>query len=340
MSLEHFIYDPKFRIARHLAFWLVWYLDEVLSIIGITPEIGMKDIFLPLAFDLALVYFNLLYLIPRFFLKEKYQTYFLLTALTLVLNILISTAIGYEDIVEGELFYSLFHSFLLTTGILGIAVAIKIAKITYRKQQQLNDLQQNQLKAELNYLKKQVNPHFLFNVLNNIYVQSKEDPKSVPESILQLSELMRYQTYDAAKDRISLGKEIDFIEKYLSLEKMRCEFLKTEMKLTGAVKRISIPPLLLLPFVENACKHSHKGNGDEELIEIHVTQKEADLMLMVKNTQGLKTGHINDEEYSGFGMDNIKKRIELLYPDSHQLNFSEDDNFFTVELIIQNINSQ
>jgi len=334
MSTDAFLFDKRFWIVRHALFWVVMYLDEFLAIFGLTEPLPLMETMSSLGLDLGMVYFNLYYLIPRFFQRNKMPTYVVLTLLTAIANSVIITLVFYDQSVHGSLFVNIFYNALFTSGLLGIAVAIKVSTITYVKQQRLSDLQQLQLNTELNYLKKQVNPHFLFNVLNNMYVQSRENPKEVPETIMKLSELMRYQTYDAAKEQVSLKQEIDFIEKYLDLEKMRREFLHIDIQKEGDLNNIAIPPMLFLPFVENACKHSTLTSREPEHIHIKWKHNTPELVFTIQNTIGNRTGHINDKKYSGFGLENIKKRIELLYPDKHQLSIKEEGRLYKVRLVV------
>ncbi len=335
MNLDAFLFDKRFWIVRHGLFWIVMYLDEFLSIFGLTePYEESWSLIIGLILDMAMIYFNLYYLIPRFFQRTKMPTYAGLTLLTLVINVAIITIVSYPPCAECSLFYDIFSTTLITSGLLGIAIAIKISQLSYLRQQRLNDLQQLQLNTELNYLKKQVNPHFLFNVLNNMYVQSRENPKEVPETIMKLSELMRYQTYDAAKEQVSLKQEIDFIGKYLDLEKMRREFLHIDIQKEGNLNNIAVPPMLFLPFVENACKHSTLTTGAPEHIRIKWEHNAPELVFTIENTIGNRTGHLNDKKYSGFGLENIKKRIELLYPDKHELSIKEEDELYKVKLSV------
>jgi len=335
MNLDTFLFDKKFWIVRHGLFWIIMYLDEFLSIFGLTEQFDWSwTFYLGLVLDVVMVYFNLYYLIPRFFQRTKISIYVGLTLLTLIANVAILTAISYPPCEECSLFYDIFSITLVTSGLLGIAVAIKVSQISYLRQQRLNELQQLQLNTELNYLKKQVNPHFLFNVLNNMYVQSRENPKEVPETILKLSELMRYQTYDAAKKQVSLKQEIDFIGKYLDLEKMRREFLHIDIQKAGNLNNIPVPPMLFLPFVENACKHSALTTSEPEYIHIKWEHNAPELVFSIENTIGNRIGHLNDSKYSGFGLENIKKRIELLYPDKHELSIKEEDGLYKVKLLV------
>lgn len=326
MRLYDFFYKNPYWLLRHLAFWSFFYLDELLSIMGVTEQIGLDFIVTSLIPDLILVYFNLYVLIPRFFEKGKIGTYLVATILSLLLAVGITEWILYEPCEDCPIFYSIFYTTMYTTGLLGIAIAIKISKITYLKQIKVNKLQELQHYGELDYLKKQVNPHFMFNVLNNMYVQSKENPAEVPETILKLSDLMRYQTYDAAKDLVPLNREIDFIQKYLDLEKMRREYLTVYTEVKGDTNLLEIPPLLFLPFVENACKHSAGSDNQIETIRIQWEFKDESLTFSIQNTIGSRTGHIDDKEFSGFGLENVKKRLELIYAENYSLDIFEQNN--------------
>ncbi len=340
--MHNFIYGRSFWPLRHLLFWSVTYLDEFLSFFGVTEAIEYKWIFaIGFLLDVAMVYFNLYYLIPKFYQKEKFLTYFLLTGLSVVLNILILDGLYFwNDIDCGECaltFWGAFTDALFTAGLLGIALAIKISKINHLSHQRLIELQKIQHETELNYLKKQANPHFLFNVLNSIYVLSRESPKAVPDVILKLSDLMRYQTYDATKETVRLNQEISFIQQYLDLEKMRRENLVTDIVLEGDMNNIAVPPLLFLPFVENACKHSQLATEEQEEIQIKWLHQDKELIFVIENTIGRRDGHLNDSEYGGFGLENIQKRIQLLYPDKHDLQFEEVGGKYKVKLVLEDL---
>lgn len=268
MNIYKLINGKNYWILRHSAFWIVLYLDEFLSLFGISEPVESWPILASsIILNFAMVYLNLYYLIPKYFQKGRIKEYISFTLITIIINVLIDQIIDqiyYDE--EFYLFlYFLFSNFLFTAGLLGIAVSIKISKISYQESTQLNQLQKLQHQTELENLKRQVRPHFLFNTLNSIYVLTKENPDTAPESILKLSDLMRYQAYEASKDKVRLNEEINFIEKYLDLEKMRRDYLNTSIEVNGNMNNIPIPPLLFLPFVENACKYSSSVSGKMNL---------------------------------------------------------------------------
>ena len=338
MNIYDIINNKKFWIVRHAAFWIVMYLDEVLSVFGITDPIEDYGTFaIGILLDIFMVYFNLYYLIPKFFQKGDIKNYILLTLLTLVINLTLLNVFAMTYFEEDSIISIVFGTFLYTIGLLGIAVSIKISKITQQKMIRLNELQKLQHETELDNLKKQVNPHFLFNALNSIYVLAKENPNVAPESILKLSDLMRYQTYDAAKQKVGLTQEINFIYKYLDLEKMRRDHLKTDIQIKGDMNNIPIPPLLFLPFVENACKYSNSISGDNDFVNIVFDHKGTDLFFEIENNQGDHKGFLQDAEYSGVGLENIRKRMKILFPENHKLEIKETTETYKAKLIIKDI---
>jgi len=318
-------------------FWLLIYLDVFTYLYDYSPE--MKDDVIndviSLALDICLIYFNLYYLIPKFAIKDKLVHYIIFTALTLALVTCINV---YQECTFNDtekdfsVGWSLYYTALFTLSVLAPAIAIKIAKYFYEESQKSTELEKTNLRAELSNLKKQINPHFLFNSLNNIYIMSKEKSDKTPETILQISDLMRYQTYDAAKEKVKLSKEIEFLDNYLKLEQIRRDHLEVKSSVVGNVETILIEPLLFLPFVENACKYSAKTDGTKEEIHINWTKDDTYLNFSIDNEKG----HIpHKTENSGFGLDNVQKRLELLYPNMHILNITESDSLYSVDLRIE-----
>ncbi len=339
MRIYDFFYNNKFWLFRHALFWSFIYIDELLSFIGIVEPVPLDQFMVGFFLDAVMVYFNLYYLIPKFFNEKKISSYILFTGLSLIINIILVVGIFYhvDEYEELELVYDLIFALAFTSGLLGLAIAAKISKINFTKQKELRELEYVKHEAEVNNLKKQINPHFLFNVLNNMYVQSKESPTEVPETILKLSDLMRYQTYDASKNEVALSKEIEFINQYIDFEKMRREHLQVSIDSHGSMNNISIPPLLFLSFIENACKHSSGTTSNKDWIHIKWSKENDKLIFDCSNSIGSRSGFINDDEYSGFGLDNVKKRLELLFPNKHTLNIKEENDTFSVHLELLDI---
>jgi len=336
--LRRFVFEKKYWWLRHVLFWIIFYMDVFSFLWDYEPEYRSELIhsIISLILDMMLVYFNLYVLIPKFALKDKLFQYVFYTILSLLIVCGINVyqeylQFGNED--EYSFAWDLYYTALFTMSVLAPAIAIKISKFFYEESVKNNELEKVNLKSELNYLKKQINPHFLFNTLNNIYIMSRENSSHTPDTILQLSDLMRYQTYEAAKEKVLLSKEIEFLKNYLKLEQLRRDNLEINYSSTGNVGHLLIEPLLFLPFVENACKYSAKTDDTIEEINMKWSIQENQLHFYIQNEKGIINQKSN--EHSGFGLENVKKRLELLYPEKHQLNITENDKVFTVDLTIE-----
>ena len=340
MLLENFFSHKRYWWVRHTLFWLVVYADgffEIIYYFEDTQEIW--ELAYSLVIDMLLVYVNIYILIPKFLVEKKDTAYLSLTFISVILVILANYASifimwGPENLEDLDTPSTLLTTGFYTIGTLGIAAAIKITKYFYERQQHLSELRQSQLKSEVNYLKQQTNPHFLFNTLNSIYVLAKQKKENTPNAIMLLSDLMRYQTYDASNEKVPLTKEIEFLENYLELEKLRRDKLVVDFYIEGNISGELIEPLIFLPFIENAVKHSATTDESNEQISISFINRTHDLKLMVNNTVGKNTLNSIQRENSGFGLENVKKRINLLYPDRHLLNISESEAKYQIEFII------
>ena len=338
MSILHkIVFDKSFWWFRHVLFWLVIYLEVFTYIYDYTPDLKqefLSDLF-NMGLDMLLVYFNIYYLLPKFALKDKFLHYVVYTLLTLLIVCSInvySENLLYEIEDDFSFGWSIYYTGLFTLSVIAPAIAIKVAKYFYHESNRTSELEKSNLKSELNYLKKQINPHFLFNSLNNIYIMSKENSEKTPETILQISDLMRYQTYEAAKEKVRLSKEIEFLDNYLKLEQIRRDNLHIKSSVVGNVDTVLIEPLLFLPFVENACKYSAKTDGSQEEIHINWTRDETSLTFNIDNEKGYIP---SASEHSGFGLENVNKRLDLLYPDRYTLTIDENELLYSVDLRIE-----
>ena len=302
------------------------YFDEVLF--TIISEEGLKDLeyaILPFILDVVIVYLNLYVLIPRYLQVKKYLTYSIFSIMSVVFNVALMTL--YFALQENEMPYpeDIVASIISTMTLLATAVAIKIGKNLYVQQKETELLRLEQSKLELNYLKQQVNPHFLFNVLNTIHIQSQTNPQEVSETVLQLSDILRYQIYDAGKSKtVPLKKEIDFLNNYAALEQTRRKNLMLNWKSPSIVPTVRVTPFLFLPLIENAFKHSRSTTESVQTINVHWEIYEGRIILKVENS----IGDFQEDNDGGFGVDNLRKRLELLYPKRHTLKLSIKKNTF------------
>lgn len=199
-------------------------------------------------------------------------------------------------------------------------------------------IEREKMSAELSFLKSQVNPHFLFNSLNSIYALSEQKSQRTGEAILLLSSLMRYMLYDSNTGKTEISKEIDCIENYIKLQRLRIssrDSINIQLHVTGRDLKVFIEPLILLPFIENAFKHGVSYNQKSEVL-IHLTVHPDLIELHVRNTKKSTPVPENPSTTdSGIGLVNIKRRLELLYPSRHSLVISDDKEYFTIHLNIQ-----
>lgn len=203
-------------------------------------------------------------------------------------------------------------------------------RFSYYKELQQKELMLQNRQSELSFLRSQVNPHFLFNSLNNIYALVYENSAQALPAISGLSELLRYMLYDNA-EKVPLEKELGYIRKYIDLQRLRFEnAIKADLQVSGPAEKVQVPPLLLIPFIENAFKHGDfSANGQGLTATVHCTS--AKMTLYCYNAKG--TG--KKDKGGGIGLANIKRRLELLYPGRHTLDIQDTQNSFTINLELQ-----
>ncbi len=335
-SSIRWIFDDKYRIGFHILFWIFIYLSDFLALFGLLePDIYDWIFYTILIMDIATVYLNLYVLIPQFLLKRKYIAYLVLTIGSILLNSYISfyisfpwEEVGVDTDLEQPYLSFIFGSFEVTLNMVILAMTIKLLKIFARNQLLITNLETANLKTELTFLKNQINPHFLFNALNNIYVQTRKRPKEAPESVMLLSELLRYQLYDCSKEKVYLRNELEYIENYLALERMRRGDSKIEMSINGSANGKMIAPFLFIPFIENAVKHgleTHKESFMKIAFDISDEQLHFEIVNPVANNP-------STSKDGGIGLVNVKRRLALLYPNKHQLTIKEVDSLYKVTL--------
>jgi hypothetical protein len=362
-----FIYSNTsgWRLSRHLIFWLLWFLFQLLlysfspspalqrqpflhRLIITSPETMMYMI--P---SLFLAYSLMYIVIPKLVLPGKYAmatiSAILLIFLTAALSVALSmTVIDYirhhnadkiSPLVASEphpAFYIQFGVAMLaglrgsiTVG--GVAAAIKLMKCFYEEQQAALILEKEKANAELQILKAQLHPHFLFNTLNNIYSFTQDVSEKASGMILGLSQLLRYILYDCNKPLVPLNKELKMLRDYLGLEATRYDH---ELEIAVQLPKPGnyfIAPLMLLPFIENAFKHGASQMTERPWINITVAVNESKLLMILTNGKPSSKKTFAP----GIGIANVRKRLELLYPDQHKLMITEEEEMYIVNLEIK-----
>ena len=274
---------------------------------------------------MAAIWINHFILIPYFFDKKRYVMYGLLLigSIFLVAYLEAYTKNNWSGVTKTFLFH------FYTTGTGMAAFFLRRNMIIQRENAEKEKLQKE---MELTYLKEQVNPHFLFNSLNSIYSLSREQSPETPDLVMQLSELMRYQLESSKNDTVLLKEELEFIENYLLLEEKRLSKRCTiEFVIDGDFLDLRIAPMLLIPFIENAVKHGAQSTNNQSLIDISTSLKNSTLQFCVVNS---KPSQVSISHREGLGLENVRRRLKLLYPNSHELKIVDLENTYRVNLSI------
>ncbi len=301
---------------------------------GISSE-EMKFLYLhtiTTVFWILLFYSNTSYLIPKFLYERKYILFSIIQFLLFVL-IIVSHKIFFELILPTKNFVLLislkynFIPFLFT--VLG-SIAIKTVSDRLKADGVATERQSEALKSELAFLRSQINPHFIFNILNNIVALSRLKSKELEPTIMKLSSLMQYMLYESNESQVLLSHEADYLTSYIDLQKQRFgKRLKINFDVDIEDDRHTIEPMLLIPFVENAFKHGMGLVPDPE-IDISLKVSGNELLFEVKN-KFIEDDDAKDK-LSGIGLSNVKRRLELLYGPNQELKINKQQDWFTVSL--------
>lgn len=273
-------------------------------------------------------------LLPRFFYQKKYLHFFLWTGLVITLVILLEETVLeqiYFPDTRGQAFPGLFFTLLQILPIITILSGFKFAWDAVQKQSEVEMLQIAVKESELLFLKSQINPHFLFNNLNNLYAYTVEQSPKAPEIILELSNVLRYMLYECQAAYVPLTKEVQQLENFVKLNELQIEDRGVVHFAAHNIKAgHRIAPLILMVFVENAFKHSTASQSEGILIDIKLEQHEDQLHFQCTNSHSPESNTQRLDQ--GIGLENVRKRLPLLYPDQHQLDITEAPGQFQVTL--------
>jgi LytS/YehU family sensor histidine kinase len=241
---------------------------------------------------------------------------------------------------EGYSFYNYFAAMMIFVFGLAPLAWFKIGNHLRQKaeahQKIENDRLEAQLKlkeAELKLLKGQIHPHFLFNTLNNLYSLSLEKSDRAPDLIIKLADMLSYIIYDCNSEKVPLSKEIDFINCFIELQKVRYEDCDISLKLKGELNNKQIPPMILHTFVDNSFKHGTDKDSGKPWIKISIASKDGFLFFTIINSIRVKDE--STEKAAGIGIDNVKKRLNLLYPERHDLIINNSGDRYSVFLKLE-----
>lgn len=348
------LFSRKYLVVRHLLFWSLVLLFYTLFY-GHVREEYYKTFFyvcLLLPVTILTTYLVIYILLPRYLLTGKYGYFFLFFAYTFLFSVWLESIIflvAFITIAQNKvanLNPATFDIFFLIVSmylVVFLATAIKLLQHAYQvrgaHQQLLTNHLEAQLKlkeAELALLKAQFHPHFLFNTLNNLYGLTLEKSDQAPEVVLKIADLLDYMLYKCNVPKVALAQEISHIENFVALEKLRyTHHLQLYFAVNGCTQDKFIAPMLILPFIENSFKHglSKEIGGGKLHIELSI---EGNLLnLRVENTKGSGKEYMQHEAREGIGLQNVKKRLALLYEDKHHLQVIEKEKTYLVQLAIQ-----
>lgn len=286
--------------------------------------------------NIGLFYLNFLVYIPKFLDKKKFKTYALIIIPTIIILGIgkYGVALLFKPYIPVEAGHAItFGVYFLSTLIsslmfIFLSTVLKFTTDWFLNERVQHDLENQRLTAELSFLKSQINPHFLFNSLNTIYSLAYQQSETTPEAVLKLSEIMRYMLYECNDNKVDLDKELKYLQNYIDLQKIRfANKAFIDYSVIGEVDHHRIVPLILISFVENAFKHG-VANDPEHPIVLALTVTETTLNFYVHN----KKHQHNRDAAGGIGLNNVQRRLNLLYPGKYNLTIHNEEDTYSCEL--------
>lgn len=329
-------------VWQHILIWVGLYILWVILFQNRTLTVSrtLTVQFCYLAFVAAVYYFTIYFSVPKFLYKKNYllfaSTLLGAIALAALLRTPLAMYLNEHIFMKGKSqpsFSEIFINSLLNIFVWAIclvAATLIIEKIRFQKF--LEALEKEKTKNELDFLKAQFNPHFLFNSINSIYGHIDKGNAQARKMLLTFSEMLRYQLYECNTDKIPIEKEVNYIKNYVALQQSRKEEnLCVQLCVDDKVKGFSIAPMLFIAFIENAFKYVSSDELKENKVNILLYLENGDLVFESLNTKERLNGHavIN---HKGIGISNVKRRLELLYPNHHELQIINKDEFYSVHL--------
>lgn len=335
-------------VWMHLSFWCVYISFLFYRLTAVRPgspeELDwnrvLSIIFIQISFAAFLGYLNYFYFLPRFLREKKSWRYLIqfavIFAVLIYLRInleryLIFTNTGREVPFMTRFYVQVYmNNFFIVVFLAMLRFAVEWFELESNKK----SIENERLTAELNFLKAQINPHFLFNTLNNLYYLAYSKSPNTPEVIAKLSQMMRYMIYDSNYTQVPLSKEIEYMENYISLERLRLnDAIPINFDVKGDVSAYVITPLIFITFLENAFKHGVSNNNPKAFVNVAISLDGKQCTYIVENSR-ISTAKPESEEKSGIGLQNLKRRLELSYPERHKLIVNDLPDRYRVTLKI------
>lgn len=347
-SENQFIFSPRYRLLRHITFWTVHVLvfTFLYKLKGQAWSLQFAESLIWIAAFMIYCYPIMYVIIPRFLLKGKFIQFFTILMLWGVAGYLFNYVYRKYVFFEVTAYLSAKMNlpfvyekanpwapsgFIVMNLMAGYGSMIVLFKYWVKKQKEFLNAEKEKTNAELQLLKAQVHPHFLFNTLNNIYSFALQQSSKTPDLVLKLSSLLSYILYDCKANEVLLEKELQTMRNYIDLEKERYNKLDVSLNYEGDIKDKWIAPLLILPFLENAFKHGTSEQLDKPWLSVDVVVKQNILRCKIANSKN----ELTPGNHNGIGIENVKKRLAYLYPGQHELRLNDEGNFFVVSLLLE-----
>lgn len=342
------LYHLPFWFGYHFLWWTLRLGSPLTVLDSLTYPSAAVKFFFYMIFQMIAVYFNHYFLIPRFLEKGRYVAYIttvlstiLICACLITSGYYVSAMVSEKTFVEiygNTTFFSLFEGGALpsTAAAVTLAMSIRLTRNWIRSKRRQQELEKEKLDTELKFLKSQMNPHFLFNTINSIFVLIHKNPKVASESLAKFSDLLRYQLYECNEQQILLSQELRYVCNYIELQKLRQDhnYLDVRVNMMDyGTGDLTIAPFVLIPFIENAFKHVSQRNDRSNWIAMDLSFKEKQLFFKITNSiSATHTAATEAVRYSGIGLTNVKRRLDLVYPGVHQLTIGQDADRYEVKL--------
>ena len=280
------------------------------------------------------IYFNLLVVFPRINRGRVWSGIMLLLCSLVFYAVVkhVHDVYRYEHpAAHADFVHSAFYDFSIVVFYLAFATALHLSRQWYIQRETLRQINLEKLNTELEYLKAQMNPHFLFNSINTIFFQINKENTAARETLGKFSDMLRYQLYECNGHEITIEKELSYLNNYVELQKLRRNGQdEITFSVADDVKRFSLPPLLLIPFIENAFKHVSNFTDKKNEVTIELTKTNQTVQLSVYNTTDATA-----KETGGIGLKNVTRRLELLFPQRHSLDIQKSDSGFSINLKLE-----
>ena len=335
-------------VLLHLSFWCVhvsFFLYQVISHqrgADIEWDTVVSVVTVQAVFAMLIGYLNYFIFLPAFLKDKKLGKYLITFLLTFAVLISIRLALG-RFVVDGftggngYMYTSRYVIQVVTTNLFIVIFLgmIRFAVDWFEFEARQKNVENERLTAELNFLKAQINPHFLFNTLNNLYYLAYTQSPKTTEVIAKLSQMMRYMIYDSNYPLVPLSKEIEYMENYISLERLRLnEQIPIRLTVEGNTHDFLIAPLIFITFLENAFKHGVSNNHPKAWVNVNIQITGGECIYRVENSR-IPFAKPEAEQKSGIGLQNVKRRLELSYPGKHSLTVENLEDRYIVQLKIQ-----